>query len=91
MAKAKKVAEEQVEQAAAPAPETNEVPEAITLVDLQLLLNIVDLASSRGAFRGAELTQVGGVYDKLNRFLSYVAAQQKKAQEEQEAQAAQAA
>lgn len=84
MAKAKKVAEERTEQAA-PAPETGGVPDAITLVDLQMLLNIVDLASSRGAFRGAELTQVGGVFDKLNKFLSYVAEQQKKAQEEQQA------
>lgn len=88
MAKMKKVAEEQVEDTAAPTTNTSEVPESITLVDLQLLLNIVDLASSRGAFRGAELTQVGGVFDKLNKFLTYVAEQQKKAQEEQAAQAA---
>lgn len=83
MAKAKKVAEEQIT-----APDTTQdqpVPESITLVDLQLLVNIVDLASSRGAFRGAELAQVGAVYDKLSKFLSYVAAQQQKAQEEQEA------
>lgn len=83
MAKAKKVAEEQIK---APEPTENvEVPESITLVDLQLLVNIVDLASSRGAFRGGELSQVGAVFDKLTKFLNYVAAQQKKAQEEQEA------
>lgn len=87
MAKMKKVAEESIEQVA-PAPETTDVPESITLVDLQLLVNIVDLASSRGAFRGAELTQVGTVFDKLTKFLNYVAAQQQKAQEEQAAQAA---
>lgn len=83
MAKSKKVAEEQIK---APEPTENvEVPESITLVDLQLLVNIVDLASSRGAFRGGELSQVGAVFDKLTKFLNYVAAQQKKAQEEQEA------
>lgn len=60
-------------------PETQ--PESITLTDLQLMLQILDLATSRGAFRGAELTQVGAVFDKLNRFLSYVAEQQKQAQE----------
>ena len=53
------------------------VPESISLQDLQVLLQIVDLASSRGAFRGAELTQVGAIFDKLNAFLSFIAEQQK--------------
>jgi hypothetical protein len=57
------------------------VPDSISLNDLQVLLQIVDLASSRGAFRGAELTQVGAIFDKLNSFLSFIAAQQKAAQE----------
>ena len=53
------------------------VPESISLNDLQVLLQIVDLASSRGAFRGAELTQVGAIFDKLNAFLSFIAEQQR--------------
>jgi len=53
------------------------VPESISLQDLQVLLQIVDLASSRGAFRGAELTQVGAIFDKLNAFLSFIGEQQK--------------
>lgn len=51
-------------------------PESISLNDLQLLAQIVDLASQRGAFRGAELTQVGTIFDKLNAFLGFVAEQQ---------------
>jgi len=47
----------------------------ITIADLNLLKNIVDLASTRGAFRGTELTQVGQVYDKLAAFLDAVVAQ----------------
>ena len=47
----------------------------ITIADLDLLRQIVDLASSRGAFRGAELSQVGEVYNKLTRFLELVAGQ----------------
>jgi hypothetical protein len=47
----------------------------ITIADLDALKNIVDLASARGAFRGAELTQVGVIYDKLNTFLAQVIAQ----------------
>lgn len=66
--------------------DTAEVPESISLQDLQVLLQIVDLASSRGAFRGAELTQVGAIFDKLNAFLSFIAAQQKAAQEQKAAE-----
>jgi hypothetical protein len=47
----------------------------ITISDLDALRNIVDLASSRGAFRGSELSQVGLVYDKLTKFLDAVVAQ----------------
>ena len=54
----------------------------IQISDLQMILNIIDLASSRGAFRAQELTQVGGIADKLNSFLSEIAAQAK-AKEEQ--------
>lgn len=53
------------------------VPESISLQDLQVLLQIVDLASSRGAFRGPELTQVGAIFDKLNAFLTFIAEQQR--------------
>ena len=60
-----------------------QVPESIGLQDLQLLAQIVDLASQRGAFRGNELTQVGVVFDKLNAFLGYVGEQQAQAAEAQ--------
>jgi len=53
----------------------------ITIADLDTLRNIVDLACTRGAFRGAELTQVGVIYDKLTQFLAAVI-EQAKAQEE---------
>lgn len=51
-------------------------PESIGLQDLQLLAQIVDLSTQRGAFRGNELTQVGTVFDKLTSFLNHVAAEQ---------------
>lgn len=47
----------------------------ITVADLGSLQTIVDLAAQRGAFRGAELAQVGAVYDKLTAFLTAVAEQ----------------
>lgn len=49
--------------------------ENITVADLNLIKNIIDLASTRGAFRGAELKQVGEVYEKLSAFLDAVVAQ----------------
>ncbi len=75
MAKAKEEVVEQVEAAPeveAPAPEDT----SISLNDLQVLANIVDLATQRGAFRGNELSQVGAVFDKLSAFLAQVAAAQ---------------
>jgi len=56
---------------------TNNDPTQITIADLDTLRNIVDLASTRGAFRGAELTQVGAIYDKLTSFLDAIIAQAK--------------
>jgi hypothetical protein len=58
----------------------------ITIADLDTIKNVIDLACTRGAFRGAELSQVGTVYDKLALFLDAVVAQAK-AQEETDAEA----
>lgn len=80
-AKTKQEQPEMAEQTAAPeasaeAAQEQQVPESVNLSDLGTLLQIVDLATQRGAFRGAELSQVGAVFDKLNAFLSYVQEQQ---------------
>jgi hypothetical protein len=78
-----------VEEVDAPVLEQTEkaVPDSISLNDLQVLLQIVDLASQRGAFRGAELTQVGAIFDKLNAFLTFIAEQQKARDEATEEEA----
>jgi len=47
----------------------------ITIADLDTIKNIIDLASTRGAFRAAEMKQVGELYDKLATFLAAVVAQ----------------
>ena len=47
----------------------------LSVTDLALLKNIIDLASERGAFRGSELKTVGEVYEKLTTFLSWVVQQ----------------
>ena len=54
------------------ATEEQQEPVNITVADLQALVNLIDVASSRGAFRGAELTAVGTLYTKLATFLQQV-------------------
>jgi len=46
---------------------------ALSLEELSMLMQIVDLAVQRGAFKGNEASQVGAVYDKLSMFLGAVA------------------
>ena len=54
----------------------------ITIADLDTIKNIIDLACTRGAFRGGEVSQVGAVYDKLSGFLAAVVEQAKQQQEQ---------
>jgi len=49
-------------------------PPQITINDLAVLKELVDLACSRGAFRANEMTSVGEIYDKLTVFLNTVIA-----------------
>jgi len=86
MAKAEEVVTEEVVESDAPEMEVPEQADtSISLQDLQVLANIVDLATQRGAFRGNELSQVGAVFDKLSAFLSQVAAAQAEQAEGEEA------
>jgi|TARA_B110000977_G_scaffold116595_1_gene150616 hypothetical protein len=67
------------------APEaTEQEVQTLSLAELDQLAQVIDLASSRGAFRGAELQTVGGLYNKLVSFLSMVKAQQEAASEAQQ-------
>jgi hypothetical protein len=50
---------------------------AITIQDLDTIKNIIDLATARGAFRAAEMAEIGAVYNKLSQFLSSVIEQAK--------------
>ena len=49
----------------------------LTVNDLNALKQIIDVASSRGAFKPNEMTVVGTTYGKLEAFLNAVAEQQK--------------
>jgi hypothetical protein len=48
----------------------------LTINDLNAMKVIIDIASSRGAFKPNEMVAVGQTYTKLETFLNAVAAQQ---------------
>ena len=67
MAKKDKVQEQTV----APAAEQQETQQTVslTLQDLVLVAQIIQLTTQRGAFKAEELADVGGLYNKLIAFL----------------------
>ena len=60
----------------------------LSVNDLNAMKVIIDIASSRGAFKPNEMVAVGQTYTKLTTFLDAVAAQQKAADAAQPAQPA---
>ena len=44
----------------------------LSITDLGIIKNIIDLACSRGAFQATEMKTVGEVYEKLTTFLDTV-------------------
>lgn len=50
-------------------------PNELTINDLNAMKVIIDIASSRGAFKPNEMTVVGQTYTKLTAFLDQVAKQ----------------
>lgn len=59
--------------------QTQEAPKAeaneLTINDLNAMKVIIDIASSRGAFKPNEMTVVGQTYTKLSAFLDQVSKQ----------------
>lgn len=55
------------------------------VVDIQNCLQIIDVASRRGAFQGNELSQVGQVRDKLATFIDSVLPKNEEGEVDEEA------
>ena len=64
--------------------EEQEANENLTIADLQTIVNIIDTATQRGAFRANELKVVGSVYEKTTAFLESVSEAEKQAAPEAE-------
>ncbi len=58
---------------AAPGPEGQAPQPDLSIGDLRNLSTVIDVASTRGAFRANEMAMVGAVYNKLQAFLAKVA------------------
>jgi len=56
---------------AAPVQQPAQGPD-LNISDLAALKNIIEVATTRGAFKAAELEAVGKVFNKLNAFLEAV-------------------
>ena len=54
---------------------TDQAGNDLTINDLNALKTIIDIASSRGAFKPTEMVAVGQTYTKLSTFLEIVAKQ----------------
>lgn len=63
------MAKKETQAAASAAEQTAQQSPGLTLQDLVLVAQIIQLTSQRGAFRAEELAQVGGLYNKLVEFL----------------------
>ena len=62
-------------------------PTALSIGDLKNLSTILDVASTRGAFKANEMAGVGFLYNKLQAFLAKVAPEQKPEDKKAEATA----
>ena len=56
-------------------PGTQDAGPDLNIQDLSAMKPIIDVASSRGAFKPAEMQMVGQTYNKLSAFLDAVAKQ----------------
>ena len=68
-------------------PQAQPDPTALSIGDLKNLSVVLDVASSRGAFKAAEMANVGFLYNKLQAFLAKVAPEPKPEQAKTEASA----
>ena len=66
---------EDVQQNPAATQEGTQNSADLTINDLQAMKTIIDIASSRGAFKPNEMVAVGQTYNKLTTFLDTVAKQ----------------
>jgi hypothetical protein len=61
--------------------ETTDEQLTLSISDLQACIQIIEICSSRGAFKADELAGVGHLYQKLSGFINQIAAAQATSEE----------
>jgi hypothetical protein len=69
-----KIEEQKPVEQPAPTAQPETTDNDLNISDLASMKQIIDIASSRGAFKAGEMEAVGKVYNKLASFLAQVAA-----------------
>ena len=71
MAKKDKVQEDETETTAPEAaqPQPAETQDGLQLTDLNIMMQILDVVTARGAIKAEEMTTVGSLYSKLKAFV----------------------
>lgn len=54
--------------------QTEPTQTGLTIQDLTLTLQVIQVATSRGAFKADELSAIGGLYDRIFKFLEQAGA-----------------
>jgi len=67
--KDKKDSVEETQEATQPAQDTAETVQGLQLSDLQIMMQIIDVVTQRGAIKADEMGAVGAVYNKLRLFV----------------------
>ena len=72
MAKKDKVQEDETETTAPEAaqPQPAETQDGLQLTDLNIMMQILDVVTQRGAIKAEEMTTVGSLYSKLKAFVA---------------------
>jgi len=53
-------------------PPTQSPAPSLTLGDLEAMLNVISVVTKRGAFEPQELSQVGGLHDRIRAYVEHV-------------------
>lgn len=52
--------------------EEKEISTSLTINDLKIINNIIDLVASKGLIRASDYTLLGGIYDKISSIVKQV-------------------
>jgi ribonucleotide reductase alpha subunit len=61
-----------------------QIPPTLSVQDLAQVVQVIDAAFTRGAFRASEASDVGKIYEKISNFVNYTVESQKAQEDKKE-------